>query len=94
MTSEEDAGTLTVMPYIPRDERFYAAFTPETPGELNYAITVLVMDYLRGKKHSYKTMNEIVGALECAKTEFYRRVMAPYEDEKCKQNGDVYASED
>ena len=28
--------------------------------------------------------------LECAKLELYRRVAAPYEDEKIDQNGDVY----
>ena len=30
------------------------------------------------------------GALESAKLEFYRRVVAPYEDEKMNLNGDVY----
>ena len=42
----------------------------------------------RGK--CYATMNEIVGALECAKHEFQRRVMNNYEDLKCKENGDVF----
>ena len=39
---------------------------------------------------SYSVMNEIVGALECAKLEMYRRIYAPYEDEKIEANGDVY----
>lgn len=30
------------------------------------------------------------GVLRCAQLEFYRRVLAPYEDKKRKQNGDVY----
>ena len=32
----------------------------------------------------------MVGVLECAKLELYRRMAAPYEDEKIEDNGDVY----
>jgi hypothetical protein len=39
---------------------------------------------------NYKHINEIIGVLECAKQEFYRRVAAPYEDTKIQENGDVY----
>jgi len=35
-------------------------------------------------------INAIIGALECAKLELYRRVAAPYEDDKIAENGDVY----
>ena len=38
----------------------------------------------------YTHVNEAVGVLECAKLELYRRVAAPYEDEKIAENGDVY----
>lgn len=31
-----------------------------------------------------------VGAIECAKMEFARRVIFPYEDRKISENGDVY----
>jgi len=31
-----------------------------------------------------------VGVLECAKLELYRRIAAPYEDEKIVETGDVY----
>jgi hypothetical protein len=34
----------------------------------------------------------MIGVLECAKLELYRRVAAPYEDAKCEDNGDVYDS--
>jgi hypothetical protein len=40
----------------------------------------------------YAHINEAIGALECAKLELYRRVAAPYEDEKMKESGDVYRS--
>lgn len=33
---------------------------------------------------------DALGALECCKLEFYRRVAAPYEDSKIISNGDVY----
>ena len=32
----------------------------------------------------------LIGVLECAKLELYRRVAAPYEDDKIDENGDVY----
>jgi hypothetical protein len=66
---------------------------PQNGGELNYVITKQCVDYLRSKpggKPNYATFNEVIGALECAKLELYRRMIAPYEDEKCKANGDVY----
>jgi len=31
-----------------------------------------------------------MGVLECIKQEFYRRAVAPYEDKKKEENGDVY----
>lgn len=59
-------------------------------GELNYAITELMIDYLNRKGLSYTNMNEVIGVLECAKMELYRRAAAPYEDQKIEENGDVY----
>lgn len=32
----------------------------------------------------------LVGCIGCAKAEFYRRVVAPYEDKNIEENGDVY----
>jgi hypothetical protein len=62
---------------------------PDNPGELNYVITMLIKNYFNNKP-CYQSINDIVGALEGAKLEFYRRVAAPYEDLKIKENGDVY----
>jgi hypothetical protein len=61
-----------------------------TPGDLNYAITQLVNQYMFAKGRSYATINDIIGALEGAKLEFYRRVAVPYENAKIELNGDVY----
>lgn len=60
------------------------------PGVLNYQITSLCKDYWDDVGHRYQTINDIIGALECAKQEFYRRVVIPYEDKKIQENGDVY----
>lgn len=56
-------------------------------GELNYIITKLLLA-LKGDGR-YKDYNELIGMLECCKQEFYRTQIAPYEDEKMKENGDV-----
>jgi len=60
-------------------------------GELNYAITELMINYLNRKGVSYTNMNEVVGVLECAKLEIYRRMTVPYEQIKIAENGDVYS---
>lgn len=39
---------------------------------------------------SYHYYNEAMGVLECVKQELYRRLIAPHEDEKRKENGDVF----
>jgi len=59
-------------------------------GDLNYAITRLCDGYLTSYPETYSAYNEVVGALECAKQELYRRLIAPYENKKIKENGDVY----
>lgn len=81
------------MPYIKQERRkqfeLGEAF-PNDAGELNYAITLMIKGYLGKKGLSYSNLNEVIGALECAKMELYRRVAVPYEDKKIKENGDVY----
>lgn len=84
------------MPYITQARRdAMANYTcdgerPITAGELNYTITKLIIEYITHEGLSYQVINDIVGALEGAKLEFYRRIAVPYEDEKREANGDVY----
>jgi len=80
------------MPYIDQASRDSLAggVTPINPGELNYLITEICSRYLRTKGERYQTYNDIMGALEGAKLELYRRQIAPYEDVKIIENGDVY----
>ncbi len=58
-------------------------------GILNYTITTL-LDKGIGTPKCYATYNKMVGVLECAKLELYRRKIGPYENEKIESNGDVY----
>lgn len=80
------------MPYIEERLRVHGerGYFARTPGQLNYAITRLCDLYLQDFGVSYQRISEIVGALECAKLEFARRVMAPYEQKKLEENGDAY----
>lgn len=81
------------MPYIDSNARVELdehERLPKDAGELNYAITMLIVKYMRPRNVTYSLLNEIVGVLESAKAEFQRRVVVRYEDEKIKLNGDVY----
>ena len=80
------------MPYIPKPdrERVLEEQAANSPGELNFLLTTTINEYLLQGTMNYQTLNEIMGVLECVKQEFYRRVVAPYEQEKMKTNGDVY----
>jgi len=59
-------------------------------GDLNYLISAIIDQTLTRQGVRYQNLNAIIGALECAKLELYRRVAAPYEDVKITENGDVY----
>lgn len=58
-------------------------------GELQYAIAEMIKEYIETKGLQYQTCNDIMGALAGAQMEFYRRTVAPYEDTKIDENGDV-----
>ena len=87
------------MPYIklerrnsirPRGYNLICANEIMTTGDLNFAISTLLSLYTQSNGTQYKTINDILGALEGAKLEFYRRVAVPYEEQKIKENGDIY----
>lgn len=83
------------MPYIKAADREALDKYPlsvQNAGELNYMITRIALAYwdgVNGKKN-YQKINDIIGAMEGAKLEFYRRVAVPYEAKKIEENGDVY----
>ena len=61
-----------------------------TDGAVNYTISRLI--YLVYAGMGYTQLNAGLGVLESVKEEFYRRVVAPYEDEKRAENSDVYTN--
>ena len=90
------------MPYIEQDQKdrinnaafelyeYFGKGYDLTPGQFNYVVTQLCLEYLDRKGMSYTTLNEINGVLDSVAKEFYRRVVVPYEDKKREENGDVY----
>jgi len=60
------------------------------PGELNYLITSVCLASLPDDGPHYAAYNTVIGVLESVKIEFYRRMVAPYEDKKRDQHGEVY----
>lgn len=80
------------MPYIEDDVKFELLDRmAETPGELNFVITAIIIGYITKNGLSYQNINDVLGALDGASKEFYRRVAVPYENFKADVNGDVYS---
>lgn len=87
------------MPYIHQiqrhqyDEHIDEMLVPQTPGELNYVLSRIVKRFVDSaaerKGLSYQTLNDAMGAIDGCGREFYRRVVAPYEDLKLRENGDL-----
>lgn len=79
------------MPYVDDGDRMFldTGWDPSTPGQLTYLLTKLVTEYL-GDEPRYADFASVLGCLEATKLELYRRGVAPYEDRKCAENGDVY----
>ena len=87
------------MPYIPEQQRedihlgmqdTGIDWIPENAGELNFVVSTFIANYIRTKGLKYAVVNEMIGALECAKMELNRVIIGPYEDIKIVENGPVY----
>ena len=55
-------------------------------GALNYAVTKVLKQLYEPKYFNY---NRAMGVLSSIQAEYYRRDVAPYEDKKIIENGDV-----
>ncbi len=84
----DDATRRRMEPIVKAIRRYFEG-TEKKPGDLNYLITQATLEFL-GEHPCYASFNAVIGALECAKLELYRRMAAPYEDKKAQENGDVY----
>ena len=84
------------MPYIKTTDRVkinklkFDEVIPENGGELQWIIAELIHAYLMEKGLNYQHCQDMLGALSGAHAEFYREVVAPYEDLKKQENGPVY----
>jgi hypothetical protein len=81
------------MPYLTEERQKQLLeynYQPENGGDLNFLFTNVIRNYLWFHGHSYSRFNDVIGALEGAKLELYRRIIVPYEDQKMEENGDVY----
>lgn len=81
------------MPYIKQDGRVELddGQIPADPGELAYALSQIIDDYLIANgRVNYARHAEVTGVLETLKLEFYRRFTGPYEDRKREENGDAF----
>ena len=90
------------MPYIDKEARDkfeedlnYLSQNILSVGDMNYCISTLISNFLEDidkveGKVGYYHYNQLIGVLECAKLELYRRLVTPYEDIKITDNGDVY----
>jgi len=88
------------MPYLKKTDRnsidvdietLGIDFAPQNGAELNFIVCTFVDNYIKKHGLSYANVQEMIGALDCAKMEIYRRVAGPYEDKKVEENGDVFS---
>jgi len=84
-------GEIKIMPYLKEEDKkeIDRGKMPTNAGELNYLFTTICHNYIRYNGERYQRYNDLVGALEGCKIELYRRKIAPYEDKKIRENGDV-----
>lgn len=59
-------------------------------GELNYFICRILARLLLAYGSKYCVMQDILGLLDAVRSEYYRRIVSPYEDWKIEENGDVF----
>ncbi len=94
------------MPYIKRENKLvYADALTEIAdafasvgaggGDLNYVLTSVALAWLMYHQppYNYELRSDVIKAFECAKFEYYERVMRGYEARKIAENGDVFPRE-
>jgi hypothetical protein len=84
------------MPYIPENRREFfdnllrqCAGHVQNEGELNYCFYKLATLLIEKTGESYANLSMCSSAMEHAKLEWYRKRLAPYEDRKIAEHGDI-----
>lgn len=75
------------MPYIPNSDRYKSV---GTPGQLTFAVCILIDDYFEDHEFNYANASVVIAALDNAKEEFRRRFLNPYERYKLGVNGEAF----
>jgi hypothetical protein len=81
------------MPYIEqarRNEILTTDVGPANAGELTFLLSEYIDRYHGDNGLSFESIGQVIVALEAAKLEYYRRIVARYEGVKAINNGDVY----
>lgn len=104
-TLSQIAGFGANMPYIKKSDKDFlepelftlickirasAKSTDDLDGLCNYAVSTLVAGVM--KPHTgwrYHWLHRAYGVFGAAGAEFYRRLVAPYEDKAIEKNGDI-----
>lgn len=85
------------MPYITQEERaeygpalhaLDVLLTGKPKGHLTYVLYVITRRFVQEER--YTSLSEARSALQDASDEFYRAVLAPYEEKQRGQNGDAF----
>ena len=90
------------MPYLEQEDKkkfdphFAGALTylqkldiKDFVGHLNYMVFKTVKFWIKRNGKKYFIFAAVIGTMICCVLEIYRRLVAPYEDKKIKENGDV-----
>ena len=84
------------MPYIKQDDRMKfdkhvkkLVSEIESTGEINYVISTILIGMMKKHGKDYDELNGLMGVINCVQQEFYRKVAAPYEELKEKDNGGI-----
>jgi len=98
MKSQPSDGRRGVkVPYIKQDSRAkfnqildeVKALGELSSGDLNYLLTKVCLLQVAARGERYDVYNSILGTISAFDKEFYRRFIAPYEDKKIVENGDI-----
>lgn len=80
------------MPYIDQETRddLETGLPIENVGNLTYLLTKTLHRYWIHSPKRYQNIAEILGALECAKADFWENVASVYEKKKREENGGIW----
>jgi len=84
------------MPYIKQHHREHMRQQTSFPlmagpGQLNFFLCETYKEYLRQRgEWRYQDLNDILGAIEGSRAEFYEHVIKLYEQKKIEENGTVW----